>query len=46
METPTDRAPTGAERYLEAAIDLFGEHGFRATPRKAIAARAGASHNR
>lgn len=43
METTAESAPTGAERILEAAIDLFGEHGFRATPLKAIAARAGVS---
>lgn len=43
METTADSTPTGAERILEAAIELFGEHGFRATPLKAIADRAGVS---
>lgn len=43
METAADRAPTGAERILDAAIELFGEHGFRGTPLKAIAAAANVS---
>lgn len=33
----------GAERILDAAVLLFGEHGVRGTPMKAIAAEAGVS---
>lgn len=43
MEKTPDSAPTGAERILAAAIDLFGQHGFRGTPLKAIAAEANVS---
>lgn len=43
MDKTAKSAPTGAERILDAAIDLFGEHGFRGTPLKAIAAEANVS---
>lgn len=39
-----DSAPgSGAERIVEAAIALFGDHGFRGTTLKDIAAEAGVS---
>lgn len=41
---PTDEdGRGGAERILDAAVLLFGEHGVRGTPLKAIAAEAGVS---
>lgn len=43
MKRAADSTPTGAQRILDAAIHLFGEHGFRATPLKAIAAEADVS---
>lgn len=43
METSTDEKRSGAERILDAAIELFGERGFRATPLSAIAAQANVS---
>lgn len=43
MEASTDKTRSGAERILDAAIDLFGERGFRATPLKAIADQANVS---
>lgn len=43
MGKTINSALTWAQRILEAAIDLFGEHMFRGTPLKAIAAEADVS---
>lgn len=43
MDTTGSSSPTGAERILDAAIIQFGQHGFRGTPLKAIAAEANVS---
>lgn len=43
MEQATAENRSGAERILDAAILLFGEHGVRGTSLKVIAAEAGVS---
>src|SRR5699024_1491446 len=43
MSTEQHLSGDGAERILHAAILLFGEHGVRGTPMKAIAAEANVS---
>lgn len=43
MERTAEQDRSGAERILDAAIEMFGAHGFRATPLKLIAERAGVS---
>lgn len=40
MASSSAESSSGEERILDAAVELFGEHGFRATSLKAIAARA------
>lgn len=42
-QDPQEQESSGADRILDAAIDLFGEHGFSGTSLKTIAQRAGVS---
>lgn len=43
MHEPRGQSRSGAERILDAAVLLFGEHGVRGTTLKSIAAEAGVS---